>query len=152
MRWTVAVTNTGPSVADDVTLTGTLPRGLSFTPRGSSPSCSLAADRRLSCAAGTLDVGETATFSVVTTIAPSILGRVTVTSTATGWDGAAAPPASGTVTVVAVSAAEPSPTPSPSAQPPTPSPSAQPPATGFLARTGFDVGPWALAAAVERRV
>jgi uncharacterized repeat protein (TIGR01451 family) len=70
--WTMVVTNLGPSRAADVTVTDTLPDGLTFssaTGDGSLWSCTGGDDQRVTCVLdGQLDPGDEATLVVTTLV------------------------------------------------------------------------------------
>ena len=77
----VAVTNNGPSTATNVAASDTLPPGFTFTATGSSAGCAAG----VTCSAGTLLPGETATFTIVADVGAAVAdGTWTNTATATG--------------------------------------------------------------------
>jgi uncharacterized repeat protein (TIGR01451 family) len=79
VTYTIAVTNNGPGVANDVIVSDTLPASLRFqsiTPAATF-SCTtppVGATGTITCIGGPLANGATATFTLVTTIAPSASG------------------------------------------------------------------------------
>ncbi len=88
--WTLAVTNNGPSSADNVVVSDSLPPELTFVADGSDPRCS-AAGSLVECVEPILAVGATATFDIVTMVGTDVsLGEITNAATASSDEGASA--------------------------------------------------------------
>jgi uncharacterized repeat protein (TIGR01451 family) len=80
-----AVLNQGPSVATNITVTDTLPRGLTFAPAASDQRCGLidpAAGTVRCVAPGPLAVGATVTFTVVAWVDATLGDRSTIVNDA----------------------------------------------------------------------
>jgi uncharacterized repeat protein (TIGR01451 family) len=83
--YTIAVTNNGPSDAQNVTVTDNLPAALTFvsvseTPGGTAFICTapvVGSTGTISCTAGTLPVGGSATFTVVTHVSSAVANGAT---------------------------------------------------------------------------
>ncbi len=71
IRYTLSYANAGPSDASDVTVTDTLPAGVSFDSESSSDACS-ASGSSVTCTLGVLPVGASDTFDVVVDLNASI--------------------------------------------------------------------------------
>ena len=67
VTYTLEVANAGPSAAQDVVLTDTLPGGVTFVSAGGDLSCTNAGDVTVSCGPITLPAGGSATVTVVVT-------------------------------------------------------------------------------------
>ncbi|MCO5316558.1 MAG: DUF11 domain-containing protein [Solirubrobacterales bacterium] len=78
--YTFSVTNNGPDAGTGVTVTDTLPSGISFV---SSGDCS-AAGQDLTCAVGALAAGQSKTLTVTVKAANSVTGDVVNTANVTG--------------------------------------------------------------------
>jgi uncharacterized repeat protein (TIGR01451 family) len=82
LTYTMTVTNAGPSVNDNVTVTDVLPASLTFgTTTQTRGSCFFIAPT-LTCNLGTMSVGATATITLAVT--PNTPGTITNTATITG--------------------------------------------------------------------
>lgn len=68
----VMVTNAGPSTAQNVVVTDTLPTGLTLNPTGTSPACVAG----VSCTAASLAPGASITFTIVVDVDSSLTGSV----------------------------------------------------------------------------
>ena len=80
--WTLVVTNLGPSAAQNVVVTDTLPARLDFV--SASPGCAYtAATRVVTCTASSLANGANVSFTVTTTITGSAGGWITNTAQVT---------------------------------------------------------------------
>lgn len=102
--YTIAVKNNGPETATSVTVTDTLPGGVTFQPAQSTPGITVSGST-LTFTAAELAAGNTATVTVVVT--PAIVGNYTNTVTVAANEGDPIPAnntASVTTTVVASSA------------------------------------------------
>jgi uncharacterized repeat protein (TIGR01451 family) len=78
--WNIVVTNNGPSDAQTVSLTDSIPTG--FTPTGLSSTVGTCVLGTATCTVGTLAAGSSVTVQVTGTIAPSYAGT-TMTNSAT---------------------------------------------------------------------
>jgi uncharacterized repeat protein (TIGR01451 family) len=78
VTYTLEVTNHGPDPAVAVRVSDPLPSGLTFV--SASPGCSAAA-ADVTCAVGTLAAGASQTFTVTSSVASSVTGRLTNTAT-----------------------------------------------------------------------
>jgi uncharacterized repeat protein (TIGR01451 family) len=79
--WTLAVTNLGPSTAQNVVVTDTLPSRLTFV---SAPGCVYtSATRVLTCSLASLAGGANVSFTVTTTITGNGGGWITNTAQVT---------------------------------------------------------------------
>ncbi|MBM7775601.1 putative repeat protein (TIGR01451 family) [Actinokineospora baliensis] len=88
LAYTLTVTNRGPSSADSVTVTDTLPTGLTFAGQQSTQGTCTVVTRTITCALGTLAVGGTATVTITADTPGTVPGAgfsntATVTSTST---------------------------------------------------------------------
>ncbi|MEZ3161827.1 hypothetical protein AB1K54_15010 [Microbacterium sp. BWT-B31] len=82
VSYTLLVGNpAGPSTATDTVVTDTLPTGFVFEPDASTPGCTAAAEV-VTCAVGTLGVGDERRLTIVATV-PSEADPATATNTAT---------------------------------------------------------------------
>ncbi|WP_299921853.1 hypothetical protein [uncultured Nocardioides sp.] len=101
VTYTVVATNNGASRAVDVTVTDTLPAGLAVrSATGPQGTCTVTGSQ-VSCAAGALDPGQSATFTVVARV-PSDAGTAPLTNTALVTSGTPDPTAannSGSATI-----------------------------------------------------
>ena len=95
IAWDLAVENLGPSASDNVTITDTLPIGVTFDPATSATECALAGGtpatgQTIVCDVGTLDDGESATVRIAADLDQAIADGVQLTNTAvaTGDDAA----------------------------------------------------------------
>jgi len=77
LTYTIVVTNGGPNTATSVTVTDTLPAGTSL--QSSTPSGACSGTTTVTCNAGTLVNGATATFTLTITL-PSTPGPITNTA------------------------------------------------------------------------
>ncbi|HUP69124.1 MAG TPA: hypothetical protein VM142_04840 [Acidimicrobiales bacterium] len=66
LTYTIVVSNAGPSPATGVTVTDTLPDGVTFVPASSTAGCTLLGST-VSCLVGTVNVGSPATVTIVVT-------------------------------------------------------------------------------------
>lgn len=73
LTYELVVTNDGPSPARDIRVSDPLPRGLSFV--SAADGCAFA-DGTVTCALDALPAGEAVTFTVVTSVARSLTGRI----------------------------------------------------------------------------
>jgi uncharacterized repeat protein (TIGR01451 family) len=78
ITYTIVVTNAGPNTATAVTVTDVLPPGTTF--QSSTPPGACSGTTTITCNAGTLANGATATFTITLTL-PSTAGPVTNTAT-----------------------------------------------------------------------
>ena len=88
LSYTITVHNYGPSSSTGLSVSDTLPAGLTFTATGSSGACA-AVGQVVTCSRATdLAVGAEATFTVVVAIAASVADDTTLSNTAsvTGTD------------------------------------------------------------------
>ena len=81
LTYTLGLRNTGPSNANDATVSDALPPNVQFLAARSSRRCVLGADNTVACHAGTLAPGESTTFRVVVLVSArlasqSMLGNV----------------------------------------------------------------------------
>ncbi len=81
LTWTLDVVNNGPSDATGVTVTDTLPAGVSFL--SASPGCSEIGGT-VSCAVGDLASGDTTQLQIVVTVDASTTGTISNTASVTG--------------------------------------------------------------------
>jgi len=82
LTYTVAVTNNGPSSATGVTMTDTLPTGVTYVSASSTKgTCSHSGDQ-ITCAIGPMAVSESATITIVVT--PTTPGTITNTAIVSG--------------------------------------------------------------------
>jgi uncharacterized repeat protein (TIGR01451 family) len=87
LTYTITVNNAGPSQATNVSLTDSLPAGLTFVSGTSSTGTTVtAANLASGLTLGTLNPGATATVTVVTSISGTTRGTVTNTATATATE------------------------------------------------------------------
>ncbi len=99
MSWTVAVTNFGPSIDNNVTLTDSLPSGVTFVSATGPCTETSSGSNVVSCAFGTLPVSPTAGSTVSTTITVDVadgLAAGTVLVNSATADGDASAPVVGT--------------------------------------------------------
>ncbi|HEX9984262.1 MAG TPA: DUF11 domain-containing protein [Thermoanaerobaculia bacterium] len=104
ITYTLAVTNNGPAVADDVTVTDVLPPGSTLV--SASPSCT--GTTTVTCAVGTLTSGATANLSITITLPQSggpLVNTATVAATQTDPN-LANNTSTATITVAGASAAD----------------------------------------------
>jgi uncharacterized repeat protein (TIGR01451 family) len=80
LTYTLVVTNNGPNAASGVTVTDTLPAGTTF--QSSTPAGVCSGTTTITCNAGTVANGGTATFTLTITL-PSTPGPITNTATVT---------------------------------------------------------------------
>ncbi len=90
VTYTLAVTNSGPSDASSISVTDTLPSGVSFvSASGGGWTCANAGDTSVTCTRATLATGATSTLEVVV-VAPgqsaTLVNSATVTSSTTDPD------------------------------------------------------------------
>ncbi|GAA2979621.1 DUF11 domain-containing protein [Actinokineospora diospyrosa] len=88
LAYTLTATNRGPSVADGVTVTDTLPAGLTFAGQQSTQGACTVVGSTITCALGTLAVDGTATVTITADTPGTVPGAgfsntATVTSTST---------------------------------------------------------------------
>ncbi|MBV9292429.1 MAG: DUF11 domain-containing protein, partial [Frankiales bacterium] len=86
LTYKTTVSNAGPSVARNVTVTQNLPSGVSFTAYhlvGGTGSCALLTPSQVGCALDTLLVGQSVDIYVDTLVAPSVPKNTVLTSNAT---------------------------------------------------------------------
>lgn len=67
LTYTIVVSNAGPSPATGVTVTDTLPDGVTFVPASSTAGCTLSGSTVTCPVAGTVNVGSPATVTIVVT-------------------------------------------------------------------------------------
>jgi len=79
LTYTITVTNAGPNTATTVTLTDTLPTGVTFI--SASPGCSFSAPNTVICALGTLNVNDS--VNVTITVRSNTPGVITNTAEVT---------------------------------------------------------------------
>jgi uncharacterized repeat protein (TIGR01451 family) len=79
--YTLLATNNGPSDASGITVSDTLPAGLTFHATGSSPSCS-AVGQAVTCTAATIAGGAQTSFTVIVDVAASVAHGTVVSNTA----------------------------------------------------------------------
>ncbi|MEO8433880.1 MAG: DUF11 domain-containing protein [Pyrinomonadaceae bacterium] len=79
LSYAIGITNNGPGIATGITLTDTLPSGVTFIPNA---DCHLVESNTVTCNSASLAVGATATFtiSVIPTTAGTITNAVSVTA------------------------------------------------------------------------
>jgi uncharacterized repeat protein (TIGR01451 family) len=82
LTYTLLVSNGGPSTATGVTVTDTLPGGVTFVPAQSSPSCSEGPAGTVTCSVGSLANGASATITI-TVRAPIAAGTISNTASVT---------------------------------------------------------------------
>ena len=102
LTYTIVVTNGGPNTATGVTVTDILPPGTTF--QSATPGGACSGTTTITCNAGTLTNGASATFTLTVTL-PSSAGPVTNTATVTAAATSADPnpsnnSASSTITVI----------------------------------------------------
>lgn len=85
LTFKATTTNNGPSTATGVTLTVTLPSGVTYQGTSSTgpASCGLLTPTEFSCTLGTLTPGQTVSVFVDTLVAPSVAAGATLTGSAT---------------------------------------------------------------------
>ena len=74
LRYTVVVTNSGPSAAVAVFVTDTLPAGVTFV---AGSTCTAGAGNLVICSLGDLAAGATTSFEIVVSVAPTATGVLT---------------------------------------------------------------------------
>ena len=82
LTYTLVITNSGPSHASGVTVTDTLPAGVTFSSASSGCTYGLGT-HRVTCTLGILNNGATATATIVVTVGSSTRGMITNTATVT---------------------------------------------------------------------
>lgn len=82
VEWKVTVKNNGPSTARSVTVTDPLQSGLTYLAGSSTPECTEDTGT-VTCAAGDVAAGETATFTIVAMLSASTPSGTTLTNTVT---------------------------------------------------------------------
>ncbi|HEX7677272.1 MAG TPA: DUF11 domain-containing protein, partial [Thermoanaerobaculia bacterium] len=102
LTYTIVATNGGPSTATGVTVTDVLPPGTTFQSATTGGACS--GTTTITCNAGTLASGASATFTLTVTL-PSTTGPITNTATVSAAPTTADPnpandTASSTITVI----------------------------------------------------
>jgi uncharacterized repeat protein (TIGR01451 family) len=85
--YTISVTNSGPDAAENLTLSDTLPQGLSFASESQAPghpifTCSNTTSS-FTCSANDLASGQSATFTLTVNVASSALQGSSISNTAT---------------------------------------------------------------------
>jgi|GEM_PF-759971 len=82
LTYTITVTNNGPNTATTVTLTDTLPTGVTFI--SASPGCIFSAPNTVICALGTLDANDSVVVTI--TVRPTTPGIITNTAEITATE------------------------------------------------------------------
>jgi uncharacterized repeat protein (TIGR01451 family) len=85
LTYTITVGNAGPSAAQSVSLSDTLPANTTFVSvtQTSGPAFTCAGGATVTCSIATLAAGASATFDVVVTVSPSATGTISNTATVT---------------------------------------------------------------------
>lgn len=85
ITWTLTLTNAGPSVARTVSVTDTLPTGVTFVSSGdeNGVTCTSSGPHDVRCARDSLGVNQSVTVTIVGLVAPFVAPGTTLTNTAT---------------------------------------------------------------------
>ncbi len=86
LTYTIKATNAGPSTAQEVTLTDTLPAGTTFAKGvdgNGATVCTLVQTDQVVCALGALDPGQSKTVFLTVDVAPSVPNGATLTNSVT---------------------------------------------------------------------
>ncbi|NUT31600.1 MAG: DUF11 domain-containing protein, partial [Hamadaea sp.] len=86
LTYTITVSNAGPSTAQNVTVTDTLPAGTSYVSGvdgNGATVCTLVQSDKVVCALGALDPGKTKTVYLTVLVAPSVPDGTVLTNTVT---------------------------------------------------------------------
>ncbi len=81
LTYTLTAANAGPNAAAATVITDKLPVGVTFVPASSSPACTLSGTT-VTCALGSLAMGATPSFTIVTTVDPALAAGATLANTA----------------------------------------------------------------------
>ncbi len=83
LAWTITVANAGPSDAQAVSLSDTLPAGTTFVSLSPVAGWTCTSGATVSCSIATLPAGGNAVFTLVAAVAPSVTGGTVLSNTAT---------------------------------------------------------------------